>query len=209
MTFQSWFLFLIIVLTATTTPGPAVAFIMSKTMIHGRKKALVAAAGNISGLFIIGLVSVAGLGTIIQTSTSVFDIIKYLGAVYLFYLGVKLIIRKKDIYIVNSNEASNKSSNTKIFFQAFGVALSNPKAIILLTALLPQFIDLNSPLLPQFFLLIFTFMICSFIFLMAYALLAEKMMLFITNQKRMNFVYNINGLLLIFFGILLAASTHH
>jgi len=173
MTFQSWFLFLIIVLTATTTPGPAVAFIMSKTMIHGRKKALVAAAGNISGLFIIGLVSVAGLGTIIQTSTSVFDIIKYLGAVYLFYLGVKLIIRKKDIYIVNSNEASNKSSNTKIFFQAFGVALSNPKAIILLTALLPQFIDLNSPLLPQFFLLIFTFMICSFIFLMAYALCIE------------------------------------
>jgi threonine/homoserine/homoserine lactone efflux protein len=208
MTFQSWLLFLTIVLTATTTPGPAVAFIMSKTMIYGRKKALIAAAGNISGLFVIGLVSVAGLGAILQTSNSVFNIIKYLGAVYLVYLGVKLIIGERDIDIINEHKVSNKPSITKLFFQAFCVALSNPKAIILLTALLPQFIDLNSPLFPQFFLLILTLMICSFIFLMAYAVLAEKIMQFITNQKRMRFVYSINGLLLIFFGILLATATH-
>ena len=208
MTFHSWFLYLTIVLTATTTPGLSVAFIMSKTMIYGRKKALIAAAGNISGLFVLGLVSIAGIGAIIQTSKSIFDIIKYSGSVYLVYLGVKLILSKKEIYTINGNETYSKPSITKIFFQAFGVALSNPKAIILLTALLPQFIDLNYPLLPQFLLLILTLMICSFAFLMAYALLAEKIMLFITNQKRMNFVYSINGILLIFFGILLSTSTH-
>lgn len=141
MTIQSWLMYLVLVIVATSTPGPAVLFITTNSTLYGWRKAVFAALGNIVGLFCLGLMAVTGLGTILKTSEIIFTIIKFAGAAYLIYLGLKIFFQKSlDVTIINNRLLSTDVSSKKLFFQALGVALSNPKAILFLTALFPQFI---------------------------------------------------------------------
>jgi threonine/homoserine/homoserine lactone efflux protein len=210
MTVQSWIMYLTLVLIATSTPGPAVLFIMTNSTLHGWRKATFAALGNIVGLFCLGVMAVAGLGTILKTSESIFNIVKYIGAAYLIYLGLKMIFQKGfDFSSLNNQLIAADVSSWKIFVQAWGVAISNPKAIIFLTALFPQFIDINKSLIPQFSMLIATLMVFSFSFLMLYAVLAHGAKTWLTNPNRMKYFNRTSGSIFIGFGVLLASSSNN
>lgn len=208
MSIEMWLVYLLLVLAATSSPGPAVLFIMTNSILHGWRKSIYAALGNILGLFCIGILTVAGLGTIIQTSEFLFNIIKYTGAAYLIYLGIKIIIQKKfdlsKLQLQNIQVISKK----KMFFQAYAVAVTNPKAIAILTALFPQFIDLKEPLAVQFSILMFVFMFFSFLFLMIYALLAQKARVWLNNPRRVDIMSKTSGGIFIGFGLLLANSSN-
>ncbi len=202
-------MYLMLVLVATSTPGPAVLFIMTNATLHGWRKASFSALGNIVGLFCLGVIAVTGLGTILQASEIIFNIIKYAGAGYLIYLGVKLFFQKGPDFNAMTNDLTPAHvSSKKIFFQAMGVAVSNPKAIVFLTALFPQFLNIQQPLIPQFTLLISTLMAFSFSFLMMYALLAHKAKLWLTKPNRIKAVSRTSGSIFVGFGILLAASSN-
>jgi len=101
---------------------------------------------------------------------------------------------------------STDVSAHKIFFQALGVALSNPKAIVFLTALFPQFVNTNEALIPQFSMLIATLMIFSFTFLMSYALLAHKVKAWLINTSRIKAFNRTSGSIFVGLGVLLATS---
>jgi len=209
MAIQSWLIYLVFVLVATSVPGPAVLFIMTNSTLYGWKKAVFAALGNIVGLLGLGIIAVTGLGSILKTSVLIFDIIKYAGAAYLVYLGLKMILQKKtDLAVMKNQLAPTTISSKKIFLQALGVALSNPKAIVFLTALFPQFIDVKKALPPQFSALIVVLMFFSFSFLMLYALLAHRAKSWVSNKARVNWVNKTGGSLFIGFGILLALSSN-
>ena len=209
MTIQSWLMYLTLVIVATATPGPAVLFIMTNSTLHGWRKASFAALGNIFGLFCLGIIAVTGLGTILKTSENIFNIIKYAGAAYLVYLGLKLIFQKNfDFTAVKSHLISRDVSSLKIFFKALGVALSNPKAIIFLTALFPQFVNINKALIPQFSMLIITLMVFSFFFLMFYALLAHQVNAWLNKPNRITAFNRSSGTIFIGFGVLLATSSN-
>ena len=209
MTFQSWLMYLALVLVATSTPGPAVLFITTNATLHGWRKAVFAALGNIAGLFCLGVIAVTGLGTILNTSESLFNIIKFMGAAYLIYLGVKLLFQKQsDFTTMKDQLISNDISSQKLFFQALGVALSNPKAIVFLTALFPQFVNTGQVLLPQFSMLIATLMLFSFSFLMFYALIAHKAKVWLTRPNRIKAFNRTSGSIFVGIGILLAASSN-
>jgi len=209
MTIQSWLMYLVLVIVATSTPGPAVLFITTNSTLYGWRKAVFAALGNIVGLFCLGLMAVTGLGTILKTSEIIFTIIKFAGAAYLIYLGLKIFFQKSlDVTIINNRLLSTDVSSKKLFFQALGVALSNPKAILFLTALFPQFININDALIPQFHILIATLMFFSFSFLMLYALLAHKAKNWVVKPNRINAFNRTSGSIFIGFGILLATSSN-
>ncbi len=209
MTTQSWLMYLILVLAAASTPGPAVLFIMTNTTLHGWKKSIFAAFGNIVGLLIMGIIAVTGLGALLNTSELIFNLVKYAGAAYLIYLGVKLFFQKGiDLNQVQGRFNPEVKSAKKIFIQAMGVALSNPKAIVFLTALLPQFLHVEQPILPQFSLLIATLMFFSFAFLMFYALLAHKAKFWLMKPHRIKIFGRISGSIFVGFGALLATSSH-
>ncbi|MGD8703018.1 MAG: LysE family translocator [Desulfosarcina sp.] len=208
MSIQLWFMYLTLVLAATATPGPAVLFIMTNSTIFGWKKATFAAFGNIVGLLILGIIAVTGLGTILNTSKMIFDCIKYAGAAYLIYLGLRLILQKNiETSVIKEKVIANDISSLKIFLQALGVAISNPKAIVFLTALFPQFINIDEALVPQFSTLIATLMVFSFSFLMFYSLLAHKAKIWLNRPNRMVAVNRMSGSIFIGFGVLLAASS--
>lgn len=208
MTFQSWLIYLALVLVATATPGPAVLFIMTNAALHGWRKAAFAALGNVTGLFCLGVISVTGLGVILKSSETIFNVIKYAGAAYLIYLGVKLIRRKTLTLSANNSEMISAGVRSgKIFARAFLVAVSNPKAIVFLTALFPQFVNMHGALAPQFSILIVTLMLFSFCFLMFYARLADNAKNWLTRPGRINAVNRTSGSIFISFGILLANSS--
>ncbi|MEN8243347.1 MAG: LysE family transporter [Thermodesulfobacteriota bacterium] len=100
------------------------------------------------------------------------------------------------------------TSGRKIFLQALGVAVSNPKAIVFLTALFPQFISIGHALVPQFTILIATLMSFSFFFLMGYALLAHSAKNWLTGMHRIKAVNRTSGSIFIGFGFLLAPSSN-
>lgn len=209
MTIQSWLMYLTLVIVATSTPGPAVLFIMTNSALHGWRKAIFAALGNIVGLFCLGIIAVTGLGAILKTSEIIFNIIRYAGAAYLIYLGLKLIFQRSSEFSIMKNQLiSTDVSSQKIFFRALGVALSNPKAIVFLTALFPQFVNINESLIPQFSMLIATLMIFSFSFLMFYALLAHNVKAWLTEPNRIKVVNRTSGSIFIGFGVLLATSSN-
>ena len=209
MTIQSWLMYLALVLAATSTPGPAVLFIMTNSALHGWQKSTFAALGNIAGLFSLGVMSVVGLGAVLNASVLVFNMIKYAGAAYLIYLGLKLILKKNvDLEAVSGSLIPNNVSNKQLFFQALGVAISNPKAIVFLTALFPQFLNIDQALLPQFAKLIATLMFFSFSFLMGYSLLAHKAKAWLAKPNRIKAVNRTSGSIFIGFGVLLATSSN-
>ena len=209
MTIQSWLMYLTLVIVATSTPGPAVLFIMTNSTLHGWRKATFAALGNIVGLFCLGIIAVTGLGAILKASEIIFNIIRYAGAAYLIYLGLKLIFqRSSEFSIIKNQLISTDVSSQKLFFRALGVALSNPKAIVFLTALFPQFVNINESLIPQFSILIAILMLFSFFFLMFYALLAHRVKTLLTKPNRIKIFNRTSGSIFIGFGFLLATASN-
>lgn len=209
MTIESWIIYLALVTAATATPGPAVLFIVTNSTLYGWKKAIYAALGNIIGLLFLGIIAITGLGTILNTSVTFFNILKYAGAAYLVYLGLKLIFQKHSSFSsIKENIDSTDITSKKIFSQALAVAISNPKAIVFLTALFPQFINIDEALIPQFLLLITTLMSFSFFFLMSYALLAQRIKNWLNKSERIKNFNMASGSIFIGFGLLLAASSN-
>lgn len=176
MEFDSWILFSSIALMATLTPGPAVLLVSTHSVSFGTRQSVPTMLGNISGLFIMALLSVLGLSAIILHSATIFTIVKLTGAAYLIYLGIKLWrngMLPKQIPGVAGETFRQSPGTFKLYTQGLFVALSNPKAIAFCTALFPQFIQQDQPMLQQFSILIATFMFLSFICLFGFARVAE------------------------------------
>ncbi|MEH0018743.1 MAG: LysE family translocator [Desulfobacter sp.] len=207
MSFHAWLLYLSLVFVATATPGPAVFFIMNKSGLFGWKKASFSALGNITGLFILGLVAVTGLGALLRASETLFSLVRYAGAAYLVYLGLIQILKQPGTQDAASQTQLYTESRTRIFLQAFGVAVSNPKAIVFLTALFPQFIATDRALAPQFATLILTLMGFSFFFLMGYALLAHQAKQWLDRPSRQKWMNRTSGSIFIGFGVFMASSS--
>ena len=176
MNYDSWLLFTSIALIATITPGPAILLVSTHSVTFGTKYSVVTMIGNVSGLFILSLLSVLGLSAIILHSAPIFFTVKLLGAGYLIFLGLKLWkngFGLDALQTVENGDVRRRPSIVKLYANGLLVALSNPKAIAFTTALFPQFIQPDQSMTQQFSILIITFMFLSFICLFGYAIMAE------------------------------------
>lgn len=176
MNYDSWLLFASIAFMATITPGPAILLVSTHSVTFGTKYSIATMLGNVSGLFVMSLLSVMGLSAIILHSAPIFITVKLIGAGYLVYLGVKLWCRGFGLEEVRGAEKGSeplRPSIAKLYGNGLLVALTNPKAIAFTTALFPQFIQPEKPMTQQFSILIVTFMALSFACLLGYAMMAE------------------------------------
>jgi len=130
------------------TPGPAVLLIVSQAMKRGFRRSLRGAFGILTGNAIYFVLSALGLGALLVASRTVFEVIKWIGACYLIFMGLRMILTKKAAEAENTIAPRDDS-----FRQALFVQLANPKAVVFFTALLPQFIDPKGPVALQFFVL--------------------------------------------------------
>ncbi|WP_428610485.1 LysE family translocator [Sedimenticola sp.] len=197
--------FLLIALVATASPGPAVLLAVTNAVTLGMRRTLVAILGNVAGIVLLAALSSIGLGALIHTSEAVFQLVKWVGGLYLIYLGIRLWRSGLGRLPVGEVAVAARSP-AQLFFQAFMVAVSNPKAIAFCTALFPQFIEPTAAMLPQFALLAGTFGLLSFTFLLSYALMASRCRGWLHNSSWGVRFNRITGGLFVGFGSLLLTT---
>ena len=136
MRWETWSLFFLTETALCLTPGPAVLFVLSQGLGGGAAASIRANLGILTGNALYFLLSATGLGAILLASYDLFFCIKWVGAAYLVWLGIRALRATSTVLAAESSPVSGR-----VFARAFAVQASNPKAIVFFTALLPQFID--------------------------------------------------------------------
>jgi len=185
-----------------TSPGPAILLAITNGLKTNMQVVTVASFGNILGLSILSIASILGLGTILTTSVILFMTVKFVGAFYLIFLGIKFIKNNK-AFDVNISQDKIGANRTKLsyFYEAFFLAVTNPKPILFFTAIFPQFLDVNNDILPQFVIMTLIFLTISFFSLCTYGLLAKKSRIWLSNNNRMIWLNRITGGIFIAMGV--------
>ncbi len=119
-------------------PGPAVIYIVTRGVVHGRRGGLVSMFGVEVGNYLEVLAATIGLAAIVASSATAFTVVKYIGAVYLIWLGIRAF--REGVGAVAESAAPQRSER-RLFWEGFAVGALNPKLAIFLLAFLPQFID--------------------------------------------------------------------
>ena len=180
----NYFLFLQIILFLFITPGTPRIVIISYSMNYGVQKCIWAALGDITANFIQATLVIFVLGSFFLDNPNFLNIFKWIGIIYLIYLAYDVYKSKpKDI---NSHDYSEKSIFS-FFKDGFLVAGTSPKAWAFFPLIFPQFIDFNSNYVVHFFILITTYMVLDFLSLIGYAILANKLIVWLkANPKVIN-----------------------
>lgn len=154
MTFEAWLLFTIAILVASISPGPNVLIVIINAAKYGRFGAVWTILGNLTCLFGVALLASFGVGAVIATAPTAYAIMKIAGGLYLAWLGFKLIrssfAAMGELKLDQADTNNEQVSRTALFLEAVAVSASNPKSIIFLSAVFPQFLNTSAPIAPQF-----------------------------------------------------------
>lgn len=202
MALSVWFGFFIASVLIAVSPGPGAAASMSAGLRFGYASALRVIGGLQCALTIQVTVVALGLGAILTTSAHAFDAIRFLGAAYLVWLGIQ-----KWRAPVEEIDADRQDTRPEgLFVEGLLVNLTNPKAIVFIAALVPQFIDPARPQWPQFLLIVLTMCSVDTIVMSGYALLAARLRGCLHNPRLMKAQNRFFGGVFVGAGALLAAS---
>jgi len=155
------------------TPGPAVLFVFAHGLRYGGTKSLWANLGILTGNALYFALSATGLGVLVKTSHHAFLIVKWVGAAYLVFLGVRMMFSKSEV--LRTAEPLPDVRGTHILGRGIVLQLANPKALIFFTAFLPQFVSPNAPVARQMLILGVTSTVLEFFILAGYGWFASRL----------------------------------
>ena len=187
-------------------PGPTIILVVSQTVTHGRKSVLPLVIGVLCGDLTAMTASLLGLGALMSASATLFAICKWVGALYLCYLGIKLWVAKPE-QTLNETSGIERTNRTSLFRSSYIVTALNPKSIAFFIAFLPQFIHPSGPVLQQLILLGGIFLLLATINAALYAICAEQLRHHLRKQGVRKCFNRFGGSALIGAG-LLAATVH-
>ncbi|MDO9414580.1 LysE family translocator [Pararhizobium sp.] len=209
MSIEHWLAFVAASAILLAIPGPTILLVIAYALGHGRKAAGATVAGVALGDFTAMTASMLGLGALLATSAAIFTVLKWVGAVYLIWLGIKLW-RAPIGGLGADGSAAPVERPRKIFLHTYAVTALNPKSILFFVAFLPQFLDLSRPLLSQMLIFETTFLMLATINAAGYALLASLARDTIRKPKVQKIVNRTGGSLLVGAGLVTAGlrGTH-
>lgn len=199
-TYSAFFLAASIVLII---PGPTIILVISHSASKGRRAVLPLVAGVTLGDFTAMTLSLLGLGAILSASAALFSILKWIGAIYLIFLGIKLWRSTPQLAAMPTTEVA--STNHRLFTHAYIVTSLNPKSIVFFVAFLPQFIDYTAPIVFQLILMGLTFLILAAANATLYGLFAGHLRDVLRNAAALRWFNRCGGSALIGAGIFTAA----
>ncbi|SHM19816.1 LysE family translocator [Roseibium suaedae] len=206
MPLESWLFFVVLSLVPALSPGPGVMLAISNTLRFGRTATLISAAGNALGLIIIGYAVALGFGAVMSTSAIAFTVLKLIGAAYLIYLGIKIWRDRSGLQAHTSGPAAPRS-HTRLFLQGLFVSVTNPKAILIISALFPQFMLQQGFSFGLATILSLTYAALCYANHAAIAYAGNSLRRFLLSPNRLTFVRRVLGTLFVGFGAALAAAS--
>jgi len=200
MSLDHWLAFAAASAIMLAIPGPTILLVISYALGHGRKAAGATVAGVALGDFTAMTASMLGLGALLATSAAIFTVLKWAGAAYLVWLGIKLW--RAPVSLGAEGEAPAEGKPFRIFAHAYVVTALNPKSIVFFVAFLPQFLDVSQPVLRQMAIFEATFLALGSLNALFYALLASAARKTIRKPSVQKVVNRTGGTLLIGAGLL-------
>jgi threonine/homoserine/homoserine lactone efflux protein len=205
MPLDLWLAFVVASTALLMMPGPTVMVVVGYALSHGRRSAWPSVSGLVLGDLTAMTVSLAGLGAVLATSALAFTVLKWVGAVYLIYLGIKSW-RSAGTTDTEVMEPA-LDGPPRIFLRAFLVTAMNPKSIAFFIAFLPQFVSHGAPALPQFVALGATFLALALVNGVVYAWLASGVRRAVLSGRGLRNVRRVGGGCLIGAGLATATMS--
>ncbi|MBX9998205.1 MULTISPECIES: LysE family translocator [Priestia] len=203
---ENFYLFVITCIFLIILPGPDTAIMTKNTLTVGKQGGFKTMLGICCALSIHTLTAIVGLSAIIAKSALLFSIFKYIGAVYLIYLGIKSLwtLRNKNTTETIEPIAKSKYKNEFSFKQGFLTNLLNPKIAVFFLTFLPQFVNPESHTFMPFLILGITYIVLTIVWYLFYIYLLNQISSFMKKPKTQKVIEGITGTILIGFGIKLA-----
>jgi threonine/homoserine/homoserine lactone efflux protein len=178
MNLSTWWIFVTATFLISAAPGPNMLLIMNQSVRFGLRASIYSMAGCMTALMIMFTLSALGLGVVLQNAPMVFDALRWLGALYLAYLGYKVWTAPVTSELIENGEKNDSTLGNKyadysafnLYKTGFFTAGSNPKALLFAAAFLPQFIQASLPQVPQLLILLATFSVLEILWYFIYAL---------------------------------------
>ena len=198
MTFEAWATFAAATAVLLVIPGPTILLVISYALGQGWRTAFPMAVGVALGDFTAMTLSMLGVGALLATSATIFTGLKWVGAAYLIYLGVKLF---RAGGALDAKPREDTVSAWKMLGHAWLVTALNPKSITFFVAFLPQFLDAKADFWTQMLIFEATFITLAFANAMGYALIASRARSVVSNPRAIRAFNRTGGTLLVGAGI--------
>jgi threonine/homoserine/homoserine lactone efflux protein len=202
---DNYLLFLMMSFLLIILPGPNTGLVVQNTISYGKKSGIKTVFGSVSGLLVHTLAVVFGLSAIIVKSAFVFSIFKYVGAIYLIYLG---FVSLKSLRMNSNKEQLEQRQlnrkNKSYFLQGFITCVGNPKVAVFFLTFLPQFVEPGSHHFIQFLTLGTSYAILNIIWYLIYIYLIDFFSVYMKKPSVKNVIQGLSGTVLLWFGIKLA-----
>jgi threonine/homoserine/homoserine lactone efflux protein len=198
MSLSTYLLYLTAVALLIVTPGPTMLMCMTNSINHGPRRAMTSVAGAVTAVLGVMLLSAMGLGALLAASEAAFTTAKVVGAAYLIWLGIKTF---RSDAVLDTGETAPRSRS--FYLQGLLVGASNPKAVLFFAAFLPQFLNPQAPIAPQFAILAATFVTLEFAVLTACALGVSRLLPLLRSARPVRWINRICGGLFTLMGGLL------
>ena len=207
MTFDYFLAYFLIVFIATITPGPSMLFALNHGVNHGLARTMYSCFGNLVGNLLMALVSILGLGAVLIASGLVFNVIKWIGILYLIFIGLKLLFAPIQTDISDDHDKPCLSKKGyRLFIDGFIIAIGNPKGILFFTALFPQFINVRHATMSVFMIVFITLGIVAFGCYMLYAVFGVRLNRLFKQYSFRKMFNRVTGSILIGTGLAIAFS---
>ncbi|MFC4518132.1 MULTISPECIES: LysE family translocator [Streptomyces] len=191
-------------------PGPSVLFVVGRALAHGRRTALATVLGNLLGCYALVLAVALGLGTLVQSSATVFTIVKLAGAAYLVYLGVQAFRNRDRMRTDLTAQKGERRGDLRTVLDGLLVGATNPKGLVFFAAVLPQFVNHDAGHIPLQMMLLGLIpagigLICDTL----WGLGASAARTWLTgSERRLSMIGGAGGIALIGLGLTVAAADH-
>jgi len=197
-------LFIIACVLLIILPGPDTAIVTKNTVVAGRKGGMQTMLGSCVGLSIHTIAAVAGLSAIIVKSAVAFTVLKYVGAAYLCYLGVRTLMNMRAKKTDVDEDLLVEAKGSSYFKQGFITNVTNPKVAVFFLTFLPQFLAPGADAFWSFLVMGIIYTVLTFVWFFFYVVLLDKVRNFMKRPSTQASIEAITGVVLIGFGIKLA-----
>ncbi|MDQ0036287.1 threonine/homoserine/homoserine lactone efflux protein [Variovorax boronicumulans] len=205
MSLSTYLLFLPACFAINMAFGPNNLLSVTNGARHGVSPAVIAASGRLVAFALMIAVAGLGMGAVLVASELAFDVIKYIGAAYLVWIGIRLLRAPTPTADVQSQGTAAPPSLRALARQEFTVAAGNPKAILVFTAFFPQFV-VPGAYASSYVLLGATFLVFELVAIALYALLGARMRRLANGSRAMRWFNKVSGSMMVGFGLILALT---